>query len=61
MDGIGIFILACFLVTFGPPLVFLILGFVKRKTQKDISTLFFILGAMWLIVGGGICASILAG
>jgi hypothetical protein len=46
------------LVMFGPPLLFLILGLARRKTDKEIAKLFYVLAAGWLIVGGGICASL---
>jgi uncharacterized membrane protein len=59
MGGIEILIFACFFVTFGPPIIFFVIGLVKRKTQMNVAKSFFILSAVWLIIGGGICASIL--
>jgi hypothetical protein len=61
MEGIGILIVISFLFTFGVPLLFLIIGLTKRKHDKKTSNLFFIMGTVWLVIGGGICASILGG
>jgi quinol-cytochrome oxidoreductase complex cytochrome b subunit len=52
-------ILLILLVMFGPPVLFLIVGLVKRSRNQDSAKVFFILGAVWLLVGGGICASLL--
>lgn len=59
MEGIGTLIAICFGITFGPPVLFFIIGMVKRR--KDSGKIFFILAAVWFIVGGGICASIMTG
>jgi hypothetical protein len=48
------------LVMFGPPVLFMILGAVKRTSNKETSKIFFVLAAVWLLVGGGICASIIS-
>jgi len=59
MDGIGTLIALILGIMFGPPLLFFIIGFNKRTSDKNTSKVFFILGVVWLVVGGGICASIL--
>jgi hypothetical protein len=59
MDGIGILIMLILGIMFGPPVVFFIVGLKKRSTNREASTVFFILGVAWLVIGGGICASIL--
>jgi hypothetical protein len=59
MEGIGTFIFLILLVMFGPPLLFTIIGFVMRNSNKQAAKIFFILAAGWLIIGGGICASIM--
>jgi len=61
MEGLALFIFICFGITFGPPVLFIILGIVKRRKSPAASKTFFILGVLWLIVGGGICASMLGG
>ncbi len=58
MEGIGTLIAICFLITFGPPVLFLIMGIVKRKSDRG--KVYFILSALWFIIGGGICATILS-
>lgn len=60
MEGIGILIFICFAITFGPPIILFAVGLSKRKNDTNTSNLFFILAALWLLVGGGICASILS-
>lgn len=57
MDQILFLIYGVILLMFGPPVVFLILGIVKRK--KESGKVFLILAVTWLLVGGGICASLL--
>lgn len=61
MNDIGIVIVICITIMFGPPLLFLIIGMVKRNTNKEMAKLFFILAAAWLMIGGGICASMMIG
>jgi hypothetical protein len=50
-----------FLITFGPPILFLILGLSRWKSDRRTARVFLILGTAWLIIGGGACASILTG
>ena len=57
--GIGLIIVILLGIMFGPPLVFLIIGLSKRKTSKDSATIFYILAVAWVVIGGGICASML--
>ena len=59
MESLETIILLIMLIMFGPPLLFAIIGFVQRKSNKRIAKIFFILAAVWLIVGGGICATIM--
>lgn len=59
MNGIGLLILFLFLITFGPPVLLFIIALVKRNRNRDSAKVLFILAAVWLIVGGGICASML--
>lgn len=59
--GIGILVLICFLATFAPPVILFVAGLVKRKSNKQSATVLFVLATLWLIVGGGLCASILTG
>jgi hypothetical protein len=61
MDGIGIIIFLVLAVMFGPPLVFLIVGLKKRTSNKESAKVFYILAAVYLVIGGGICASLLTG
>lgn len=61
MDGIATLIISLFFITFAPPVIFLIIGLVKRNTNKDTAKVFFILAAAWFIIGGGICASMMGG
>ena len=61
MNGIGLLITICFLITFGPPVIFFIIGLAKRNSNKDTAKVFLILSAVWLIIGGGMCLSIMNG
>ncbi len=44
---------------FGPPIAFFIYGFYKRKTDPQRAKMFYILGVVYLVVGGGICYSLI--
>ena len=54
-------ILLILLVMFGPPVVLIILGVNKRKDKPTTANVLFILAAVYVLIGGGICASILNG
>ncbi|HET6540630.1 MAG TPA: hypothetical protein VFG46_09110 [Chryseolinea sp.] len=59
MDGLGVIIILILAVMFGPPLVFFIIGLNKRNTNKESAKVFYILAVVYLVIGGGICASML--
>jgi hypothetical protein len=59
MEGLGLFIMLCYLVTFGPPVLFLIIGLATRSRNKNTAKIFFILATVWFVIGGGTCASIM--
>jgi hypothetical protein len=61
MEGLGLLIFLCFALTFAPPIIFLFIGLIRRRRNKDNATVFFILSAVWFIIGGGTCASIMMG
>lgn len=46
-----------FLMLFGIPILFTIIGFLLRKKYKKVSSVFFILAVLYLIVGLGTCLS----
>jgi hypothetical protein len=58
--GIGLIIVALASLMFGPPIIFLAIGVAKRNTNKQTAKLFYILAAVYILVGGGICATLLA-
>lgn len=57
--AILLIILLCFMLTLGVPILLFIIGAVKRKRDKDRAKIFFIIGLIWLLVGGGTCLAIL--
>jgi hypothetical protein len=59
MEGLGLFIMLCYLVTFGPPVLFLIIGLAIRSRNKNTAKILFILATVWFVIGGGICASVM--
>jgi len=59
MEGIGLLIFLCFFFTLGVPIIFFVVWLVKSSRGAEDSKIFLILAVGWLIVGGGICASIL--
>jgi heme O synthase-like polyprenyltransferase len=53
-----IIILVLFLL-FGVPIFLLILGFTKRKNNKEVSKKLFIAAIVYLLVGLGFCGSLM--
>jgi hypothetical protein len=60
MEGIMLLVTFCFAITFGPPVIFFLWGRARRKTDQDDAKTLFIIAAVWLTIGGGICATILS-
>ena len=59
MEGLALLIFLAFFVSFGIPVILLIIGLAQRRKNKDKAKVYFIIGTIWLIVGGGTCLSIL--
>jgi hypothetical protein len=59
MAGIGLIFVILFGIMLGPPIILVIIGLQKRKTDKDSAKIFYILAVSWIVIGGGICASLL--
>ena len=59
MEGLEVLLFIILGIMFGPPLLFIILGFVKRRKNRSTSKVFFILAFAWMIIGGGICLSMI--
>ncbi len=55
----GIFVIF-FLLTFAPPVFLIALGFSKLRSQPQSAKNALALGFVWLIIGGGVCASIMS-
>ena len=56
------FIVLILIAMFGPPILFIALGISERKRlDKKRAKLFFILAVLYLIVGLGVCGSMLTG
>ncbi|GLB53166.1 hypothetical protein NBRC110019_22060 [Neptunitalea chrysea] len=60
MENLGIFILTVTLVMMSPAIIMVIIGFAILKKKKIIAKKLFIAAGIYLIVGLGICASILS-
>jgi hypothetical protein len=54
-------ILLLLALMFGPPILFISMGFSRRKINAVNSKMFYILAVVYLIVAGGVCYSILNG
>ncbi len=61
MDGLAFLVTGLFLITFGPPVIFLIVGMVKWKKNRQSARVFLILASAWFIIGGGMCLTVLTG
>jgi hypothetical protein len=55
----GGLILVFLLVVLGTPLLLLIIGAVKMRKDPKTGKILLILAAAWVLVGGGICASLI--
>lgn len=47
------------LIMFGPPVLLAVIGGVIRKKSKTASKIFFLLAVLYLLIGLGICGSML--
>ncbi len=54
VDLTGIFVLVG-LILVGPPILFVIIGTYVRKKYKQAAAVFYILAALYLIIGFGMC------
>jgi hypothetical protein len=61
MDGLASLVLFFSLLIFGVPVILFIVGLLRLRTNKDSAKNLFIFAAVWLIVGGGICAALVMG
>lgn len=59
--GLGVIVLGLLGIMIGPPVILVIIGLRKRSTNKDTARIFYILGVAWLVIGGGICATLIMG
>lgn len=56
-EAIITLIVVAILMMLGPPVVFLIIGMVLYKKNRDRAKVFFILSGVYLLVALGVCAS----
>jgi hypothetical protein len=56
LDGLFILIIA---IMFGPPIVLALIGFGVKKNNPNAAKVLFILPAIYLLVGLGICGSLM--
>lgn len=56
LDGLFILILS---IMFGPPLLLTFIGFIVKKNAPKSAKVLFILAALYLLIGLGICGSML--
>lgn len=47
------------LIMFGPPILLLLIGVAVKSKSKKASKILYILGAVYLVIGLGICGSML--
>lgn len=56
----GGIIFVIILIMLGPPVLLSIIGFAIKKDKPTTAKVFFILAALYLLIGLGICGSLLA-
>ncbi|MFA9187184.1 hypothetical protein AAGV33_06280 [Flavobacterium sp. FBOR7N2.3] len=57
LDGLFLILV---LIMIGPPVLLAIIGFAVKKNNSKAAKVFFILAALYLLIGLGICGSLLA-
>lgn len=57
-DLTGLIILILFIM-FGPPVILTIVGFSIKKNNRSTAKILFILAAVYLIIGLGVCGSMI--
>jgi len=55
----GLVFLIPVILWFGPPLILIIVGSKKIDKNKKTAKILFIIAAIYVLIGGGICANIL--
>ena len=58
-NGIAVIIFIILLVMLGPPIALLIIGLSKRDTEPDRAKRFYIAAVVYVLISGGICASLM--
>lgn len=59
MDELGAIILIFLFIMFGPPVILTIIGFAIKSKKKKAAKILFILAAVYLLIGLGICFTLL--
>lgn len=55
-EGIFIFVIA---IMIAPPVILSLIGFAIRKSYPDVAKVLYILSAIYLIIGLGLCGSMM--
>jgi len=61
LNGIGTLIFTILGVWFGPPLILTIIGISRFRENRKLAKILFIIAVIYVLIGAGICASILNG
>lgn len=59
MDSLAAFVILCLTLGFGVPILLIIIGLSRYHTDGDSAKKFLIVGVVWLLVGAGICATLI--
>lgn len=60
MDELGVIILAFLFIMFGPPIILTIIGFSIKSNKPKAAKILFILASVYLLIGLGICFTLLS-
>jgi len=60
LEGIGFFIFGIYFITHLPAIILLVIGLVQLKKKPKQAKVFLIIAGVYFLVGGGVCASLLA-
>ncbi len=60
-NGLAALVYGIFGLWFGPPIIMTIIGIARFKKNRKLAKTLFIIAAIYLLIGGGICAAIVGG
>lgn len=58
LNGLAAMMYSLLAIWFGPPLIMAIIGLVKFKKNRKLAMRLFLAAVIYVLIGGGLCASL---